>query len=39
MQQNGVRVGKNMTLHGRWNRIPLGTPAEMTIICASLKGV
>jgi len=37
MQQNGVRVGRKMTLDDRWNRISLGTPDEMKIFAQTLK--
>jgi histidinol-phosphate aminotransferase len=37
MQQNGVRVGRKMTVDDRWNRISLGTPAEMRIFAQTLK--
>jgi histidinol-phosphate aminotransferase len=37
MQQNGVRVGRKMTLDDRWNRISLGTPDEMKIFSQILK--
>ena len=37
MQQNGVRVGRKMTLDDRWNRISLGTPDEMKIFSQTLK--
>ena len=37
MQQNGVRVGRKMTVDDRWNRISLGTPTEMTIFAQTLK--
>jgi histidinol-phosphate aminotransferase len=37
MQQNGVRVGRKMTLDERWNRISLGTPDEMKIFTQTLK--
>ncbi|MFT6806099.1 MAG: histidinol-phosphate aminotransferase [Glaciecola sp.] len=37
MQQNGIRVGRKMTLDDRWNRISLGTPDEMKIFTQTLK--
>jgi histidinol-phosphate aminotransferase len=37
MQQNGIRVGRKMTLDDRWNRISLGTPDEMKIFIQTLK--
>ena len=37
MQQNGVRVGRKMTLDNHWNRISLGTPDEMMIFSRTLK--
>jgi histidinol-phosphate aminotransferase len=36
MQQNGIRVGRKMTLDDRWNRISLGTPDEMKIFTQTL---
>ena len=37
MQQNGVRVGRKMTLDDRWNRVSLGTPDEMKMFSQTLK--
>ncbi|MFQ3191952.1 MAG: histidinol-phosphate aminotransferase [Paraglaciecola sp.] len=37
MQQNGVRVGRKMTLDDRWSRVSLGTPDEMKILSQTLK--
>ena len=37
MQQNGIRVGRKMTLDDRLHRISLGTPHEMTIFTQTLK--
>ena len=36
MKANGILVGRRMTAEDGWNRISIGTPAEMQAFCKTL---